>query len=290
MRKLGPNWLKLKAAKNKVTSAIRNAKQNYFKNTINENRNDAEHLWNTLKSLSGNSKKPNTIQQLDVNGEHITSSHEIAETLNRHFTGLASELLGSTSSTELDSNKLAEFVLRLNPSQSSNLTIPAVIVKEVEQLIRNIASDKATGADGVSIRLLKMAAPAIAPSLTKLVNHCISAGSFPTLWKTAKIISLHKGGDRSDKNKYRPISLLPLISKVLERHMHNAIYAFLKENKLIYKSQYGFRKQHSTETALINIVDRLLQNIDDNKVNGLVFAMANQLLETVLRISILMLE
>ena len=119
--------------------------------------------------------------------------------------------------------------------------------------------------DGLSNKLLKIATPAIIESLKKLINICIAHGVFPTVWKEAKVTPLHKNGVKSDKSNYRPISVLPLISKVLEHHLHRAIHTFLKNDNL-------FRRQYSTETALINIYDRLVNNLDKNFISGIVFA------------------
>lgn len=81
---------------------------------------------------------------------------------------------------------------------------------------------------------------------------------------------LHKGNSKTDKNNYRPISVLPVLSKIFERHLHNSLYAFLNVNDLLYQLQSAFRKYHSTETALINMFDRMLFNLDDNRINGLI--------------------
>ena len=81
---------------------------------------------------------------------------------------------------------------------------------------------------------------------------------------------LFKQGVASDPSNYRPISVLPVVSKVIERHMHNSLYCFLMENNLIYSIQSGFRKMHSTETALIKLIDELLFSLDNNKVSGMV--------------------
>ena len=93
---------------------------------------------------------------------------------------------------------------------------------------------------------------------------------FPSRWKTAKVTPLHKGGDLDDVSNFRPISVLPVLSKVIERHIHDALYNYLTDNSLIYPRQSGFRKRHGTETALIRIIDELLFKLYGNKVCGLV--------------------
>ena len=88
----------------------------------------------------------------------------------------------------------------------------------------------------------------------------------------AKIRPLYKSGDKSDKNNYRPISVLPILSKIFDRHIHDSIYSFLKDNNILYQFQSGFRRHHSTESALINIYDRLINSLDNNCINGMIFA------------------
>ena len=83
---------------------------------------------------------------------------------------------------------------------------------------------------------------------------------------------IHKQNSKSNKNNCRPISVLPVLSKIFERHLHFSLSAFLKDNNLLYSLQSAFRKHHSKDTALIEIVDRMLLNIDDNRINGLLLA------------------
>ena len=115
-----------------------------------------------------------------------------------------------------------------------------------------------------------MGATAIVPSLARLINHSFQVSVFPSRWKTAKVTPLHKGGNLDEVSNFRLISVLHVLSKVIERHIHDALYSYLTENNLIYSRQSGFRKHHSTETALLRIIDDLLLNLDDNKVGGLV--------------------
>ena len=118
--------------------------------------------------------------------------------------------------------------------------------------------------------MLKLAAPFIAPSIAKLINLSFFLKVFPTRWKTAKVTPIFKSGDPADVTNYRPISVLPILSKIAERHVHNALYSFLSENDLIYTRQSGFRPRHITETALIRVIDDLLFNLDNDCVSGMV--------------------
>ena len=106
--------------------------------------------------------------------------------------------------------------------------------------------------------MLKLAAPIIAPFISKLINYSFNTASFPQRWKTAKVFALFKGGDSEDLNNYRPISVLPVLSKVIERHVHDSLSSYLCENNLIYSKQSGFQKLHTTETALIRIIDDVI--------------------------------
>ena len=122
----------------------------------------------------------------------------------------------------------------------------------------------------ISARFLRIAAPILAPSIARLINMSFSTGKFPTRWKTANVTPLFKQGAASDPSNYRPISVLPVVSKVIERHMHNSLYAFLMDNNLLYSRQSGFRRMHSTETALVKLIDELLFSLDNNQVCSMV--------------------
>ena len=133
-------------------------------------------------------------------------------------------------------------------------------------------SHKATGSDGIGARVLRIAAPAISLSLTRLTNHCIDTGPFSSEWKTAKVTPIYKGQrGKDDKNNYSPISVLPILSKIFEKHIHQALYSYIRNNKWLYNLQSGFRKFHSTETALICLTDKLLSDLDHDEISELVF-------------------
>lgn len=141
--------------------------------------------------------------------------------------------------------------------------------------------NKACGLDKMSARLLKDAAEVIANPLTLLINKSLESGCFPATWKSAKVTALFKSGDRSLKDNYRPISILPTISKIIEKLAHNQLYNYLEDNKLLTKAQYGFRHKTSTTSALIKFTDNILNNMDNGKLSGVIFLDLKKAFDTV---------
>ena len=168
-----------------------------------------------------------------------------------------------------DISKLQKFVITRKDA-SITFSIPPITESKIIDCLKNISSNKASGIDNISARVLKLAAPIIAPSIAKLINYSFVTSVFPQRWKTEKVTLLFKGGDPENVNNYGPISVLPVLSKVIERHVHDSLYSYLCVNNLIYSKQSGFRKCHSTETALIGIIDELLFNLDSDRVSGMI--------------------
>ena len=134
--------------------------------------------------------------------------------------------------------------------------------------ISTLDTSKATGLEGVGPRLLKLSSGIITKSLTAIVNKCLANGSFPSIWKQAKVSPPYEGGAKEELNCYRPISILPTLSRLLEKFIHKHLMAYLDTFNLIHKSQSGFRAGHSTETALLLMTDRWLKALNEGKVVG----------------------
>ena len=107
------------------------------------------------------------------------------------------------------------------------------------------------------------------------------SGHFPSNWKSAKVTALFKSGEADNCNNYRPISVLSTISKIVERAAHTQFYQYLDENKLLYKRQYGFRRQRSTSSALLQFADDVLNNMEHGTVTGVVFLDLKKAFDTV---------
>jgi hypothetical protein len=124
---------------------------------------------------------------------------------------------------------------------------------------------KSTGCDKISAKILrKYLASEITPSLTNLFNSSIEMGIFPSEWKIVRVVTLHKKGSRTVLDNYRPISILPVISKIFEKIVYEQLSNILPQ-------QFGFRRFHSTSTALLDCTDEWYNNMDRGLYNLAVF-------------------
>ena len=153
----------------------------------------------------------------------------------------------------------------------STFTLQQISEDFVSRSISLLKTNKAIGLDKISARLLKDAVDVIAPSLTALFNLFLQTTTFPSTWKTAKVLPLFKKGDKQNVSNYRPISILPTISKILVRAVHTQFYAYLTENNLISPNQFGFRFKSSTVIAASQLSDQILHFMDNGCLTGAVF-------------------
>ena len=130
-------------------------------------------------------------------------------------------------------------------------------------------------------KLLKMAASIVAPSLTAIFTKSILTGIHPTEWKTARVTPVFKKGVKSDLNNYRPISVIPVVSRVFEKIVYDQLYQYLNDNKLLSSCQSGFRSLHSTLTALLEATNSWSVNIDNGFLNGVVFIDLRKAFDTI---------
>ena len=124
-------------------------------------------------------------------------------------------------------------------------------------MIRNLKPKSSAGYDNISTKLLKEIENVISGPLSIIFHQSLCTGIFPEKLKIAKVIPLYKNDDDRSFGNYRPISLLSSISNVFERVVFNQLYEYFTSDSLLYESQYGFRKLHSTELAALDFTDKI---------------------------------
>ena len=140
---------------------------------------------------------------------------------------------------------------------------------------------KVSGLDGLPARLLKDSAVVIADCVTHLVNLFIKSGTVPSEWKQAKVVPLFKSGNKDDLDNYRPISILPILSKILEKAVFHQLHSYLSENSLLSPYQSAFRANHSTQLAITFFTDKTRGHMDKGLLTGAVFIDLKRAFDTV---------
>lgn len=136
-------------------------------------------------------------------------------------------------------------------------------INEIIHTINKLKGKNSQGPDGISTKLVKMCVNEIASPLTYIINQSLSTGIVPNKMKTAKVIAIHKSGNDKIFNNYRPISLLPTFSKILEKIVCKRLVSFIDSNNLFYKHQYGFRKKRETIHPIIHFLYDIADHNDN---------------------------
>ena len=140
-------------------------------------------------------------------------------------------------------------------------------VKEVLEIIKNaLSSSKSPGYDNIPAVLIKCCSDIIAPVLVNIFNRFLDLGIYPNCLKTARVTSLHKGGDRLNCDNYRPISVLTQLNKIFEKLIHARLNEFITQNNILENSQYGFRKKHSTSHGITHLHETIVESLEKKKV------------------------
>ena len=155
--------------------------------------------------------------------------------------------------------------------RSSSFKLKPLNLNEVEKIIKNLKNSTATGIDFIDTRTLKLGVTVLAPAIQHIINLSIETSVFPNIWKVHKVTPLLKNAD-CDKllpKSYRPVALLPVISKVLEKAVFSQLVDYLEHNKLIHPNLHGSRANHSTATALNQLFDYCLEEVERGNMVGL---------------------
>ena len=142
---------------------------------------------------------------------------------------------------------------------------------DIAKIIQNLDSGKAHGHDNISINMLKIYGSAIYKPLAIILKQWVDTGIFPSEWKKGNIVPIHKKGDKQTLKNYRPVSLLPICGKILERLMFNEMFKFFIENELISSNQSGFKPGDSCVNQLVSITHEIYESFDDSREDRGIF-------------------
>lgn len=238
------------------------AKALHISSVLYKAANKTKAAWTIVNSIRGK-QRARTKERLTLHsqGRQIECPEEVADTFNEYFLTIADQLTGNLPINLDETIPRREFTMFLNP----------VTPAEVVELISDLSNKYSCGYDGISPALIRHVKQHIASPLADIINTSFETGIFPACLKTARVFPLYKGGDKENCNSHRPVSLLPSVSKIVEKALYNRLYNFFDSNNLFTPQQFGFRKNRSTIMAVHNFVTKILQGWEHREIGVGVF-------------------
>ncbi len=265
-----------KRVRNKVKNEIQKSKRKHQKSYFEEHSNNIKKTWEGIRKIVNVKKTTDfCISQLNVGGKVVDDPVSVANNFNNFF-----------ASVGPNTEKSVPKVPHISPSfyLKNRTQLDFIIAHISEQEILDIIAVlpiKSTGPASIPIRLLKLVADLIVVPLCRIINISFSTGIFPDVLKVAKVVVLHKGGSTQDVNNFRPISLLSIFDKIIEKLMHVRLYDFLEDHNVLFGNQFGFRKKHSTPHSLIDITEQIKETIDGGRFGCGIFIDLKKAFDTV---------
>ena len=247
------SWNIAKHLRNVVNAGVRQAKREFILDQLNDNKGNYKKFWKIIREViptgEGNSKQDILLND----GTHKLQREKVAEFINDYFINV-----GNPSSSPLgDPNDTPE-----SPNDPSDLGVPfdPVLQAEILKLVKSINISKSSGLNNVSSLMVKEAFTVLLPQVTHMFNLSLSTSIFPKEWKKALVVHIPKAGDATKVKNYRPISLLPLPGKMLEKLVHRQLSQHFETNSLLSKWQHGFREGHSTMHSVAQLTSYYQKN------------------------------
>ena len=256
---------------------IKEAKISYYDNCFKKFRNDIKKTWSTIKTiLNKNQLNCDFPKYFLANGVYISDKKAIANKFNEYFINVGPSLADSINMPDGQS-----FTDYLRIPTACTFNFEKVSHQVVSEIIDNLKPKSSCGIDGLSNKLIKFIKDSILNVLTLIINQSIENGIFPDKLKIAKVVPLYKKNENYLFENYRPISVLPCLSKVLERIMHTQITDYFIKQNLFYDHQYGFRHSHSTELATLELIDRIINCMDNKEIPLAIFLDLSKAFDTI---------
>lgn len=238
-----------KDLRNFVSMAVKNEKKAYLNHKF---RTDPGGFWKTVKHLNINNNS----------SQCCKSSYSPSE-LNTYF-------VEGIPAVDASHDVIFEKYFGKRHDNSGNFfEFTRVDESLVDKIISNIKSN-ARGTDEIDIKMLLYISPYLTSHITYIVNKCLESSTFPKAWKNSNVIPVPKVANPEEYAQFRPISILPTISKILERIVHNQVSEYVKTNNILPSTQSGFRPNHGTSTALLHVTDDIYRACDSGRGTVLV--------------------
>lgn len=230
---------------------VSKAQQIYNTKYIQNSNNKCRATWTTIKEKTNARRAHNNVTAIHYNNDRLTDPNKIVNIFNDYFIDLTTNISQTTSSDtkHIKTNPKTIFLTPTSPL-------------EILKIVMSLKNSKSVGYDGIDTNTIKSCAKYICEPLSHIINLSFEEGHFPEKLKYSIVKPLHKKGDTCDLNNYRPITLIPIFSKIIEKAMNVRMLNFFCEHNILQKEQFGFRKNSSTTLATFNLVKVISESLN----------------------------
>ncbi len=246
--------------KNTLRKTIARAKKSYFNNLFDRYKHDLKKTWSIISETLNKSKRSLIPESMTINGADCCNIDIIVNQFNTFFSTITEQ-----NNVNLDTHEESSFSDYLTENIQSNFQFSIITDDMTKNIISNMKDSHSRGHDGINTELLKLIRSDICSSITVIVNQCLTTGIFPNKLKIAKVIPIHKKNSRKLVSNYRPISVLPVVSKVFETVIFDQLTMYFTRNHLFNPHQYGYKHNSSTELAALEMVDRIIDQLNNQR-------------------------
>lgn len=260
--------------RNFINKLLKNLKRSYLKTLLVNARNNARSTWDAVKTITNMRSSTNPSNSLLKLHTDPTAS---INSVNKFFANVGNDLASRIVPSSSDAHP---------PSCAQLLTGESLVIfdvdcEEMERIILGLRNNCSVGWDCVSSTVLKSTRHVLIPLLVHICNLSVSTGVFPNAFKRALVHPIHKSGDNDVVNNYRPISVLPVMSKILEKVLNNRLINYLESKQLLSSNQFGFRQGKSTSDAVSVVVDNVIEHLDKKEKCLCIFLDISKAFDTV---------
>ena len=260
-----PNYITNKTNFNKyrntLNKTITNAKRVYYKEIFNLYKHDMKKTWGVISETLNRKVKNSVAETMTINGQDCSNKEIIVEEFNKNFA-----TVGEKIEQNIRKHEGSHYRNYLTNDIRCNFAFHLIDNNATMRIIKNTKISTSKGHDRISSELLRLITNDISKCITVIINQSLTSGIFPNSLKIAKVTPIFKKENNKLITNYRPISVLPVISKIFETVIHEQLSEYFISNNLFCPQQYGFRKNSSTELAALELLDRVLDQMDKHKI------------------------
>lgn len=254
--------------KNKINNykkKLNESKKSFFKRKIEQSTNVPKTIWNIINTETGQKKTKEVCDEsfvIDIGGESHTDPKYVCNLFNDYFINVIKDNIVKPTINNSDIGNLSNDSSKNYSFFQPSFNFRPVNDAEVEHVVNSFRCKVSSGYDEVPIQVLKAGNQQLKKILAHLINSSFVSGIFPNQLKISKVVPIHKTDDKRNLANYRPVSLLPTISKIYEKLAYNQLINYLETYNLFDDIQHGFRSGRSVISAAIQFLESIIESVD----------------------------